>query len=178
MAIGNLTKAEREVLGAEEKEMPLDFVPLRYCMMRLTWFRWLLLGHAIYFAHMLVIVEISGRVDRESQFKLPTRVRIIEVRCMPSTVWRSCAFGAMSTGWPEQNGVLGSATTSLSSFAVTHRLSMNASWVMRMEMLPTVSFLHVKFTPRKYPIRLLKSVSNLEPNSFSNLLSTSSLSEK
>ena len=62
------------------------------------------LGQDMYLASMLVIVEMSGRVEILSQFKLPINVCIIWV----TLDWFGDGdfFGIVSTGWPLLYGVL------------------------------------------------------------------------
>jgi hypothetical protein len=76
---GNLTYALILVVGAVVNKIPFDLVPFRYRITLLTASIWPFVGITVYFANMFVIVDISGRVEMDSQFKLPMNF------CMNST---------------------------------------------------------------------------------------------
>jgi hypothetical protein len=95
------------------------------------------------------MVEISGRVESDSQFRLPTIIHMSAMCLYPSGVCRSVAFGTLSTGWPEQYGIFGLLTTGLSKSTIWQRLLMNSSCVIRILTLPSSLHLVVNLTPRK-----------------------------
>ena len=55
-----------------EKRLPLDFVPFKYLITRLTASIWPFVGITVYLAIMFVIVDMSGLVDNDSQLRHPT----------------------------------------------------------------------------------------------------------
>ena len=55
-----------------EKRIPLDFVPFKYLMTRLTVSICPFVGMTVYFAIMFVIVDMPGLVDIDSQLRHPT----------------------------------------------------------------------------------------------------------
>ena len=90
---GNFTNDSREVLCCVVKQIPWCLVPFRYRTTLLTLSRWPLDGFAVYFARMLVMVAISGRVDMDNHVRQP-------ISCCMRCFRRACAsaFGRRLVG--------------------------------------------------------------------------------
>ena len=66
-SIGNFKCALSFLVAFVAKLIPRVLLPLRYLMTRLIWVMWYLVGVEIYFDRILVMVQMSGRVDVPSQ---------------------------------------------------------------------------------------------------------------
>jgi len=124
LSIGNLRKLWSLSLSLLWKDIPRDLEPLRKRTTCLVWATCLCVAQDEYCASMFVIVEMSGRVETDSQFEETTMdwYFLVTISCSLLVYFWSLI---LSTGRPDLYGDFGVSTKSSCKFWPMTRLSTN-----------------------------------------------------